>query len=172
MLKIHLKCNNYNNAFCDWFALSLCHTKFRKKSVVCSPPPENFDIFKVLGPYFWRFLKQIRKRIGCKLTAFYKNAWLSFHKNNDFITQIFTENIRQILTWIVPEFHSWWEFTAPTPPPDRCVPLYIYTYIVPLVTIVIINPYQEHKLRCHRLPFFSPKTLNSKTYLTKICAIN
>jgi hypothetical protein len=38
--------------------------------------------------------------------------WLSFHKNNYFITQILPENVK-ILTWILPEFylifyfHSW-----------------------------------------------------------------
>ena len=38
------------------------------------PPPENFKI-EALGLHFWRFLKQIRKRIACKFTVFYKNGY-------------------------------------------------------------------------------------------------
>jgi hypothetical protein len=38
-------------------------------------PPENFYIFEALGLNFWRFLKQIRKQISCKLTVFYKNGY-------------------------------------------------------------------------------------------------
>jgi hypothetical protein len=54
------------------------------------------DIFEALGLHFWRFLKQIRKQIGCKLTVFYKNGY-HFTKNNYFITQILPENVK-ILT--------------------------------------------------------------------------
>jgi hypothetical protein len=54
--------------------------------VESGPPPETFYIFEAPGLHFWRFLKQIRKRIGSKLTAFYKN--------NDFITQILPENVK------------------------------------------------------------------------------
>ena len=38
-------------------------------------PPENVYIFEALGLNFWRFLKQIRKQISCKLTVFYKNGY-------------------------------------------------------------------------------------------------
>jgi hypothetical protein len=37
--------------------------------------------------------KKIRKQIWSKLTVFYQK-WLSFHKNNDFITQILPENVK------------------------------------------------------------------------------
>ena len=68
-----------------------CHSNFREKRGVClgGPPPENFYIFEALGLHFWHFLKQIRKRIGCKLTVFYKNYY--------FIMQILPENVK-ILT--------------------------------------------------------------------------
>jgi hypothetical protein len=49
----------------DWHS----HTKFWEKS------PENFYIFEALGLNFWRFLKQIRKKIVCKFTVFYKNVY-------------------------------------------------------------------------------------------------
>jgi hypothetical protein len=52
------------------------------------------------GP--WRFLKQIRKQIASKFTIFYKNGY-HFTKNNYFITQILTENVK-ILTWILHDF--------------------------------------------------------------------
>ena len=39
------------------------------------PRPENFYICEALGLNFWRFLKQIRKQIACKLTVFYKNGY-------------------------------------------------------------------------------------------------
>jgi hypothetical protein len=38
-------------------------------------PPENVYIFEALGLNFWRFLKQIRKQMACKLTVFYKNGY-------------------------------------------------------------------------------------------------
>jgi hypothetical protein len=41
---------------------------------------------------FLAFLKQIRKRIGCKLTVFYKNDY--------FITQILPETVK-LFTWIL-----------------------------------------------------------------------
>ena len=65
-------CNNYNKAFCDcWHS----HTKFWEKGGSSGGlPPENFYIFEALGLNFWRFLKQIRKQIACKLTVFYKNG--------------------------------------------------------------------------------------------------
>jgi hypothetical protein len=44
---------------------------------------------------FLAFLKQIRKRIGCKLTVFYKNDYL--------ITQILPETVKNF-TWILPHF--------------------------------------------------------------------
>ena len=58
----------------DWHS----HTKFLEKRWVCLSgglPPENFYIFEALGLNFWRFLKQIRKQISCKLTVFYKNGY-------------------------------------------------------------------------------------------------
>jgi hypothetical protein len=67
-----------------------CHIKFAKKK---SPPPENVYIFEALWLYSWRFAKKIRKQIWSKLTVFYQK-WLSFHKNNDFITQILPENVK------------------------------------------------------------------------------
>ena len=70
-----------------------CHTiSFRRKRGFGGPPPENCSIFEALGLQFWRFLKQIRKQIGCKLTV-YLQKWLSFETNNYFITQILPENI-------------------------------------------------------------------------------
>jgi hypothetical protein len=50
----------------DWHS----HTKFWEKR-----GSENFYIFEALGLNFWRFLKQIRKQISCKLTVFYKNGY-------------------------------------------------------------------------------------------------
>jgi hypothetical protein len=41
------------------------------------PPPENFYIFEALGLNFWRFLKQIRKQISCKLLYFTKMVIIS-----------------------------------------------------------------------------------------------
>ena len=73
-----------------------CHTKFREKTGVWGSSPENCSIFEALGLQFWRFLKQIRKQIGCKLTVYFTK---SFHTNNYFITQILPENIK-ILTGI------------------------------------------------------------------------
>ena len=55
----------------DWHS----HTKFWEKRGVWGPPPENFYIFEALGLNFWRFLKQIRKQISCKLTVFYKSGY-------------------------------------------------------------------------------------------------
>jgi hypothetical protein len=69
------------------------HTKFREKRGVWGPPLENVYIFEALGLHFWRFLKQIRKQIGCKLTAFYKNS-LHIYKHNYFITQILPEKVK------------------------------------------------------------------------------
>ena len=55
----------------------------------------KFYIFEALGLNFWRFLKQIRKQIACKLTVFYKNGYNYFIiKNNYFITQILPENVK------------------------------------------------------------------------------
>jgi hypothetical protein len=72
MLKIYLKCNNYNKLYViDWHA-----HKFRVKSgVFWGPAPENFYIFEAVGLTLWRFLKQIRKQIAYKLTVFYKNGY-------------------------------------------------------------------------------------------------
>jgi hypothetical protein len=64
------------------------------------PPPENGSIFEALGLQFWRFLKQIRKQIGCKLTVYFTKM---VHTNNYFIMQILPENIK-ILTGILPDF--------------------------------------------------------------------
>jgi hypothetical protein len=50
MLKIYLKCNNYNRAF-------------SRKGGSGGPPPENVYNSEDPGLHFWRFLKQIRKRI-------------------------------------------------------------------------------------------------------------
>jgi hypothetical protein len=73
MLKNYLKCNTYNRAFFSDFH---CHTKLSKKrGSAWSPLPENVYIFKNPGLHFWRCLKQIRKRIGSKLTVFYKNGY-------------------------------------------------------------------------------------------------
>ena len=55
----------------DWHS----HTKFLEKRGVWGSSPENFYIFEALGLNFWRFLKQIRKQISCKLTVFYKNGY-------------------------------------------------------------------------------------------------
>jgi hypothetical protein len=62
----------------DWHS----HTTFREKG-------GGGYIFGAIGLNFWRFLKQIRKQVACKLTV--------FHKNNYFITQIVPENVK-ILT--------------------------------------------------------------------------
>ena len=51
-----------------------CHTKFWEKGRGVWGPQNFFYIFEALGLHFWRFLKQIRKQIGCKLTVFYKNG--------------------------------------------------------------------------------------------------
>jgi hypothetical protein len=77
-------CNNYNRAF---FINLHCHSKCVKKwGGVWGPPPENFYFFEAPGLHISRFLKQIRNRIGSKLTVLYKSLLL-FHKNNDFITK-------------------------------------------------------------------------------------
>jgi hypothetical protein len=47
----------------------------RKGDLHGGTPLENFDDFEAPGLNFWRFLKQIRKRIGSKLTVFYKNGY-------------------------------------------------------------------------------------------------
>jgi hypothetical protein len=39
------------------------------------PRPENVYIFEAPGLHLWRFLNQIHKRIGSKLTVFYKNGY-------------------------------------------------------------------------------------------------
>ena len=39
------------------------------------PRPENFYIFEAPGLHFWRFLNQIHKRIGSKLTVYNKNGY-------------------------------------------------------------------------------------------------
>ena len=54
-----------------------CHSKLPKKRGVClGVVLQNFFyIFEAPGLHFWRFLKQIRKRIGSKLTLFYKNGY-------------------------------------------------------------------------------------------------
>jgi hypothetical protein len=57
-----------------------CHTKFREKTGFVAPPPENFSIFEALGLQFWRFLKQIRKQIGCKLTVYFTKMGIISHK--------------------------------------------------------------------------------------------
>ena len=44
------------------------------------PPPENCSIFEALGLQFWRFLKQIRKQIGCKLTVYLTKMVIISHK--------------------------------------------------------------------------------------------
>ena len=56
MLKIYLKINNYNKAFCDDLH---CHTKFREKRGYGSvgSPPENFYIFEALRTEFLAFSK-------------------------------------------------------------------------------------------------------------------
>jgi hypothetical protein len=106
MFKIYLKCNNYNRAFSDWLPLSYVYEEGGK----------IFTFLKLQSPglHFWRFLKQIRKRIGSKLTVFYKNV---------IISQNFTwkcQNLNLNFTWFLPEFHSWGLFTPP--PPLRYVP--------------------------------------------------
>ena len=45
------------------------------------------------GLHFWRFLNWL-----------YFTKVVTFHKNNDFITQILPENVK-ILTWILPDFY-------------------------------------------------------------------
>jgi hypothetical protein len=70
---------------------------FGRKGGSSGGPPEYFYIFEALGLNFWRFLKQIRKQIACKLTVFYKNGYHFTDKNNYFITQILPENVK-ILT--------------------------------------------------------------------------
>jgi hypothetical protein len=68
------------------------------------PPPENCFIFEALGLQFWRFLKQIHKQIGCKLSVYFTKIVIISHKlNNYFITQILPENIK-ILPGILPDF--------------------------------------------------------------------
>jgi hypothetical protein len=52
-----------------------------------APPPDNFSIFEALGLQFWRFLKQIRKQIGSKLTVHFTKMVIISHKYY-FITQI------------------------------------------------------------------------------------
>jgi hypothetical protein len=59
------------------------------------PPPENFYIYETLGLHFWRFLKQIRKQIGCKLTVFYKNG---YHFTKIITLPEFVANFTQILS--------------------------------------------------------------------------
>jgi hypothetical protein len=109
MLKIHLKCNNFNKAFCDWLH---CHTKFREKRGVGGPLPENFYIFEALGLHFWRFLKQVRKQIGYKSTIFCKNGYhftkiITYYANFTWKRQNFNLNF----TWFL--FH---------PPHPRSLP--------------------------------------------------
>jgi hypothetical protein len=49
-----------------------CRTKLLKKK---GGESENFHIFEAPGLHFWGFLKGIHKRIGSKLTVFYKNDY-------------------------------------------------------------------------------------------------
>jgi hypothetical protein len=72
MLKVYLKFNNYNRAFSDLFPLSFSEEKGDLGVLL---PPNNVYIFEAPGLHFWRFLKQIRKRIGSKMTVFYKNDY-------------------------------------------------------------------------------------------------
>jgi hypothetical protein len=71
MLRIYLKC--IYQFLWKIFSIDFhCHTKFLKKKGLW----ENFYIFEAPGLHFWRFMKQIRKRIGSKLTSvFYKNGY-------------------------------------------------------------------------------------------------
>jgi hypothetical protein len=53
---------------------------FGRKRGFGGPPPENFSIFEALGLQFWRFLKQIHKQIGCKLTVYFTKMVIISHK--------------------------------------------------------------------------------------------
>ena len=58
-----------------------CHTKFREKTGVWgSSPRKLFHLVEALGLQFWRFLKQIRKQIGCKLTVYFTKMVIISHK--------------------------------------------------------------------------------------------
>jgi hypothetical protein len=71
-----------------------CHSKFpKKRGSVWGSSPGKVHVSEAPGLHYRRFLKQIRKRIGSKLTVFYKK-WLSFYNNNVFITQILPENVK------------------------------------------------------------------------------
>ena len=61
-------------------------TKFRETRGVWGSSPENFYIFEALEALGTSFLKQICKRIGCKLTVLCKNYY--------FIMQILPENVK------------------------------------------------------------------------------
>jgi hypothetical protein len=68
----------------------------RKGGGSVGPPSEHFYICEAPGLNFWRFVKQIRKQIACKLTVFYKNGY-HFSKIIIIIRQILHENVK-ILT--------------------------------------------------------------------------
>ena len=55
--------------------------------------PETFYIFEALGLNFWRFLRQICKQIGCKLTVF------KYFTVNFFIVTLFTKIITLLRTF-------------------------------------------------------------------------
>jgi hypothetical protein len=103
MLKIYLKCNNCNRAFSDWFPLSYQVSK--EKGVL-----RKFLNFWSSRTAFLAFSQANSQTnwiwIDCIL-----QKWLSFHKNNDFITQIVRtwkcQNFNLNFTWFLPEFHSW-----------------------------------------------------------------
>ena len=76
----------------------------------------GFYIFEALGLHFWHFLKQICKRIGCKLTVFYKNYY--------FFMQILPENVKIFnLTFTVGVVLHPPPTAPPTHTPGRNVPV-------------------------------------------------
>ena len=53
---------------------------FGRKRGFRGPPQKNCSISGALGLQFWRFLKQIRKQIGCKLTVYFTKMVIISHK--------------------------------------------------------------------------------------------
>jgi hypothetical protein len=121
-----------------------CHNKFR----------ENFYIFEALWLHFWRFLKQIRKQIGCKLAVFYKNGY-HFTKIITLLHKFLPKNVK-LLTWILPDFCL--SFTVgvvytPTPP-GRYVPVDTLTLTVKqtirnLFRYIIVSCFNSRRRQSH-----------------------
>jgi hypothetical protein len=87
---LRYKERNYKKRISDVWVSITVYTCFIFAGI---PPPENVYIYENTGLHFWRFLKQIRKRIGSKLTVFYKNGY-HFTKLTTFYFENLPENVK------------------------------------------------------------------------------